>query len=300
MSIDDLEPLPAGMKFTTWSWFEDCAAASALAAGPLRVDLRDVELGYEHRVRASPVVKDLFAEHQELDNGVDECYEIRGYLYVIEFDDGWLKLGCSRNPMDRLVRNAKSYYRYHGGMRVTRMWVSIPHLSPKRSERRMTGLATRCGGVNNFPRRETGEKHGESEMYFGLNFDDFTKMADELLSLDPLTAESAERELGARRKKHYERAVRVVAMKYWDTYGTFEGFVVPEPTMLYSPTQSTAPLTDLDLTTHNGLVALITRYDLAGFPSTVTPLHLIEPPTPNVWTRLKGLIRRRRDLAARE
>ncbi|MGV9869641.1 hypothetical protein [Rhodococcus koreensis] len=289
MSSDDVQADYGKIEYVEWLHFQDCAAEAALAAGPLRIDVRDMELGYGPRMRTSPLVADLFINHDELDNYVDEGYEIRGYLYAIEFDNGWLKLGCTRQPMARLVIHARNYYRFHGGMRVTRMWVSIPHLSPKRSERRLSSLAARCGAVNNFPRRETGEKHGESEMYFGLNFDDFTKMADELLSLEPFTAESAERELGARRKKHYERAVRVVAIKYWDTYGTFERFVVPEPDMLYSPTQSTAPLTDVDLTTHNGLVALITRYDLKGFPPTATPLYTIEPAVPSVWTRLRGL-----------
>jgi hypothetical protein len=64
-----------------------------------------------------------------------------GYVYVIEFNSGTVKVGHSRNPQTR-VKLVAGAARPHG-IAVTRQWISQPHLDSQRNEEH---LLTFCRG----------------------------------------------------------------------------------------------------------------------------------------------------------
>ncbi|WP_124396564.1 GIY-YIG nuclease family protein [Rhodococcus wratislaviensis] len=76
-----------------------------------------------------------FFLHRPLNTWDDEGYEIRGYVYIIEFDSGWVKAGKTENPQQRLHTLAAHFYRNHDGVKINRMWLSIPVINPLKTER---------------------------------------------------------------------------------------------------------------------------------------------------------------------
>lgn|GEM_PF-6444417 len=48
-----------------------------------------------------------------------------GYIYVIEFTDGWIKVGCSNNARTRMTAHAKDAHLRDA--KITRVYISEPH-----------------------------------------------------------------------------------------------------------------------------------------------------------------------------
>lgn len=72
-----------------------------------------------------------------------------GYLYVIEFDTGTIKIGQTRNPKRRLAehrRNAAAF-----GVSISRYWFSAPHGDYLRTE---AELIIDCAVFSRYSKRE--------------------------------------------------------------------------------------------------------------------------------------------------
>lgn len=101
-----------------------------------------------------------------------------GYVYVIEFDNGTIKVGCTSNPQSRVsahVRSAASF-----GIVLTRQWVSPLHEGHQETEKQLISLAEQFGSVS-----------GGTEYFTGV---DFTKLIEraEKLSFPSVDTEAAE------------------------------------------------------------------------------------------------------------
>lgn len=73
--------------------------------------------------------------------------EFGGYLYIIEFSTGLLKVGKTRNPAKRLDQ-----HRHHAeafGLSITRYWVSEAHDNYGENELRLISDMHEIGGVSN-------------------------------------------------------------------------------------------------------------------------------------------------------
>ncbi|WP_213571516.1 hypothetical protein [Rhodococcus sp. USK13] len=271
---------------------DDLSALRAVEAGPLMLDLRSVELGYEYRSPYSATLNELFSSHGGLYIWDDEGFQIRGYLYVIQFDSGWVKVGWTVDPGDRLHKHAAHFYREHDGMKITRMWVSIPVLNPRNVESSLLSHARQLGDGQRFPRCTDTAKHGESEMYSGLDFEEMVGVASDL-EVIPVTHEAAVHTIGLRRQTRYERQVVRALVKHLQGTQMHDGFAVPEPENIICPSASTAPLTDLDLTTREDLRRLLIRYKVGHLdPETQVTPNEQDPSPDGMWNRVRRLFKR--------
>lgn len=268
---------------------EDSAALRAIEAGPLMLDLRSVELGYEYRSPYSTTLRELFTRHGGLNIWDDEGFQIRGYLYLIEFESGWVKVGWTVDPLDRLHKHAAHFYREHNGMKITRMWVSIPVLNPRNVESSLLSHAHRLSCGPRFPRCTDTANHGESEMYSGLDFEEMVGVTSDL-EVVPVTHEAAVHTIGLRRQNRYERQVARALVKHLRETQMHDAFAVPDPENIIFPSASTAPLTDLDLTTKEGLQRLLIRYKMDHLdPEIQVTTVEKEPPSDGRWNRVRRL-----------
>lgn len=89
-------------------------------------------------------------------------------LYVVEFDQGTIKVGYSATPVERIA--AHVYQAGQFGIGAVRQWVSEPHPTAYKVERTLVWWCKRLAvGI-----------HG-SEWFTGLDFDEVQATAAELL-----------------------------------------------------------------------------------------------------------------------
>lgn len=66
-----------------------------------------------------------------------------GHVYILGYSDGMVKVGQSIQPADRVFEHAKQAS--HHGSRITRVWVSGPHLEWAQRERDLKRLCRKYG-----------------------------------------------------------------------------------------------------------------------------------------------------------
>jgi hypothetical protein len=70
-------------------------------------------------------------------------WSTEGYVYVLEFSTGVVKVGRTRNPQQRAAKVAAEAGSF--GVRLTRWWLSRPHLLFEDSERHLLTVGCRIG-----------------------------------------------------------------------------------------------------------------------------------------------------------
>ncbi|NHE67793.1 GIY-YIG nuclease family protein [Rhodococcus sp. D-46] len=230
----------------------DCAAIRAAAAGPILLNLQGVDLGYAHGARFGTTLVEKLKTHERLDIASDEGFKIRGYIYLIEFDSGWIKLGYTTDPLTRINKHVKGLCRVHS-LRINQLWLSVPTLYPMKVEDELRQHAVKSDGRR--VDRKTEDKMGEGETFDGLDFDTMVNAAGQL-EYTPVTAENIAVALAERRNYQYEFDIRHAIYPHLREHRSLDGFVVPI-TRFDGPSISKAPLTEWDLTTVDGLTHLL-------------------------------------------
>ncbi|WP_020109763.1 hypothetical protein [Nocardia sp. 348MFTsu5.1] len=260
----------------------DEAARTATEAGELLLDLRDIELGYASGTKQNPVLAGLLARHQALNTWDDEDFIIRGYLYLIEFDSGWIKTGYTANsPLVRFTSHVTGLYRTHG-FKITRIWLSIPVIKPRRMEYELERGARRRSDRTRLKVIDS-KCVGESEMHHGLGFDEMVAFA-RTIPIKPVTPENVVAELSECRKDKYESRVRRRLLAHLQTGGSWKDFELPDVSDFDEPSLSSAPLTDLDFTKRDDLEELLRRgqrgaqreWALTHRPDEIRPIKLTQ------------------------
>ena len=77
-----------------------------------------------------------------------------GYVYVLAFDDGAVKVGRTQNSQQRLKTHRSRARRY--GRTVTDSWTSPLHLEWEMNEDTLKVIAAKCGGTPRSPEFFTG------------------------------------------------------------------------------------------------------------------------------------------------
>ncbi|NKS70584.1 hypothetical protein GS584_18270 [Rhodococcus hoagii] len=233
----------------------DHAASTAAAAGPLLLNLQGVDLGYAHHARRNASLVAHLENHGPLNTEFDEGFKVRGYVYAIEFDSGWIKLGYTTDPLTRINKHVKGLCKTQS-FKINRLWLSVPTLYPMKFEDQLRGQALRASDGRHLTRKTTTSQ-GESETFYGLDFDEIVSYACELKYM-PVTPDGAIAALAERRQYQYEFDVRQALYAHLREHHSFDGFSLPT-TRFDGPSMSTAPLTDLDLDDTAGLVDLLDR-----------------------------------------
>jgi hypothetical protein len=96
-------------------------------------------------------------------------YDGGGYVYVIEFNSGTVKVGHTSNPQTR-VKLVAGAARPHG-VAVTRQWISQPHRSSKRNEEQLLAFC-----------RSRGTSLNEGDFFAEINAADVVTFAHTLLT----------------------------------------------------------------------------------------------------------------------
>jgi hypothetical protein len=111
--------------------------------------------------------------------------ECGGYVYVIAFDGGLVKVGCTRHARSRLGDHEKDGRTF--GRALTDLWVSSPHDGWQENEQSLIGLAQSLGGIPVSP-----------EYFNGVDFAALVEEARELPFPAPDIAKARELEAAAR------------------------------------------------------------------------------------------------------
>lgn len=181
----------------------------------------------------------------------DGNLELRGYLYIIQLDQGWVKVGTTSEPGKRIAGQTRSYRNKHG-LTLLRVWYSTPTLEPRQVEDHLKLWARTHSDALELPRPRKGSS-GESETFHGIEFNDAVAFARTLdyAPIDDRIAFEAVRL--KRRKRNYEKRVWPTLSKHIKTHRTFEGFELP----VFPNYEDTKGLTDLDLATREGLIEFV-------------------------------------------
>lgn len=236
----------------TWSepdTFEtDFAAIRAAAAGPILLNLQGVDLGYAYGARHGIALTEKLRAHGRLDTDNDEGYKIRGYLYLIEFDNGAIKYGFTADPISRINKHVKGLCSVHS-LKINRLWLSVPTLLPQEVESKFRQHSTRWSDGTKLERQSASL--GESEVAYDMDFDAMLTVARRL-AYTPITKENTNAVLAERRRNEYTIIIRTAVDKWLRENGDLDGFVLPV-TKFDGPTTCRAPLSYFDLTTTDGL-----------------------------------------------
>lgn len=91
-----------------------------------------------------------------------------GYIYVLEFSNGTIKVGRTKNPRGRFATHKRSSNTF--GIGLDRWWFSRLHNQWQENEEKLIGLA-----------RQLGTAHGDSSEYFaGIDFYTLVQKAEHL------------------------------------------------------------------------------------------------------------------------
>ncbi|REK78049.1 hypothetical protein DVG80_32595 [Rhodococcus erythropolis] len=243
----------------TWSepdTFEtDFAAIRAAAAGPILLNLHGVDLGYAYDARRGTTLAEKLITHGRLDTDNDEGYKIRGYVYLIEFDDGAIKYGFTADPVFRINKHVKGLCSAHS-LKINRLWLSVPTLNPQEVESKFRQHSERWSDGTKLERQSASL--GESEVAYDMDFDAMLTVARRLAYM-PITKENTNAVLAERRRNEYTIIIRTAVDKWLREHGGLDGFVLPV-TKFDGPTTCRAPLSYFDLTTTDGLWELTNPY----------------------------------------
>ncbi|UYP17745.1 GIY-YIG nuclease family protein [Rhodococcus sp. Z13] len=119
-----------------------------------------------------------------------------GYLYIIEFSTGTMKVGRTNNPRGRIRTHWEHARKF--GADITRLWLSVPHTGYRDNE---TSLL-----------RELGTPSAGTEYFTSKNFDDVVALAESSLHFHVLT-EKERQELEEESKRRGE--ARIEALRRW-------------------------------------------------------------------------------------
>lgn len=249
----DMSSEPVFTVSTSTDFETDYAAERATEAGPLLLNLQGVDLGYGHGARHGTTMATFLESHQPLDISSDEGFKIRGYIYLIEFDDGAIKYGYTADLHKRINTHVKKLCRTHS-FKITRLWVSVPTIDPTDIEYRLRTHTRRWSDGQRLERLTTNGQ-GETEIAYDMDFDAMVSVARRL-PYTPVTPANTAAALAKRRQSKYARLIRHALYRHLSATGSLNEFSLPS-TRFDSPSASRAPLTYFDLTTTAGLASLL-------------------------------------------
>jgi len=145
----------------------------------------------EAAVELAPYLAAVDAEKQSRMADVERLLAQKralGFVYVVEFESGAIKVGKSTNPTIRL-RSLATMAAVHG-TQVSRQWTSPKHAGFATSERRLIGFC-----------KQHGQLARGREYFHALKFELVREFADSLM---------AAREVDARRFEYVDKLIEAV------------------------------------------------------------------------------------------